>query len=77
MNIQTEKLGLIEWIAKLKDSSIIEKIKEVREDYKKTSDWWDEISESEKQSIQRGLKDIEQGKVHSHKAAKEVYGKYL
>ena len=38
MNIQTEKLSLIEWIAKLQDSSIIEKLKMIHDNYTKTSD---------------------------------------
>jgi len=77
MNIQTEKLGLIEWIARLNDSSVIEKIKQIHDDYSKSVDWWDEISSNEKESIERGLKDISEGKVHSHQTAKKIYEKYL
>ncbi|MBT3424018.1 MAG: hypothetical protein HN431_14540, partial [Bacteroidetes bacterium] len=77
MNIQTEKLGLIEWIAKLNDSSVIEKIKRIHDDYSKSIDWWDEISTTEKESIERGLTDISEGKVHSHENAKKIYEKYL
>ena len=77
MNIQSEKLGLIEWIAKINDSSIIEKLRKVHDEYAKTPDWWDEISTAEKDSIQRGLKDIEQGRIHSHETAKGIYEKYL
>lgn len=77
MNIQTEKLGLIEWIARLNDSSVIEKIKLIHDDYSKSVDWWDEISRNEKESIERGLKDISDGKVHSHQTAKKIYEKYL
>ena len=77
MNIQTEKLGLIEWIARLNDSSVIEKIKRIHDDYSKSVDWWDEISTAEKESIDRGLKDISEGKVHSHETAKKIYEKYL
>jgi hypothetical protein len=77
MNIQTEKLGLIEWIARLNDSSVIEKIKQIHDDYSKSVDWWDEISNNEKESIERGLKDISEDKVHSHQTAKKIYEKYL
>ncbi len=31
----------------------------------KTKDWWDELSEENKKSIQKGLDDIENGRVHS------------
>lgn len=77
MNIQAEKLGLIEWIARLNDTSIIEKIKQIQDDYSKSHDWWDDISNVEKESVDRGLKDISEGKVHSHETAKEIYEKYL
>ena len=77
MNIQAEKLGLIEWITRLNDLSVIEKIKQIHDDYSKTSDWWNEITIAEKESINRGLKDISEGKVHSHESAKKIYEKYL
>jgi len=77
MNIQAEKLGLIEWIAKLNDFSIIEKLRVLKNDYVKSSDWWEELSKEEIASIERGLKDIEGGRVHSHEEAKKVYEKYL
>lgn len=77
MNIQTEKPGLIEWISKLNDSSIIEKIKSIKEDYSKSKDWWDTLNKDELESIEKGLKDLEDGKVHSHETARKVYAKYL
>lgn len=77
IDIQIEKLGLIEWITKLEDSSIIEKLIEIRSEYIKASDWFDELSYEEKQSIKRGLKNIEERKLHSHEAVKKIYEKYL
>ena len=66
MNIQTEKLGLIEWISKLNDFSIIEKLKSIKEDYSKSKDWGETLNKEELESIERGLKDLEDGKIHSH-----------
>jgi len=77
MNIQTEKLGLIEWISKLNDTSIIEKLKSIKEDYSRSKDWWDSLNREELESIERGLKDLKDGKVHSHETAQKVYEKYL
>ncbi len=77
MNIQAEKLGLIEWIAKLNDSAVIEKLKKIHDEYAKSSDWWDELSINEKKSIKRGLHDIEKGRIHSHESVKKLYEKYL
>lgn len=77
MNIQTEKLDLIEWISKLNDNSIINKLKQVKEDYSKSKDWWDKLNQEEIDSINQGLKDFEEGRTHSHETARRIYGKYL
>lgn len=29
-------------------------------------DWWDELTPEQQESIDKGLKDIEEGRVHSH-----------
>ena len=73
MNIQSEKLKLIEWITRIQDSSIIDKLLKVKEE----SDWWDEISQEEKESIEKGLRDVKSGKTHQHAVAKKLYEKYL
>ena len=40
-------------------------------------DWWDEVSDEAKASIERGLKDVEAGRVVSHKSAMKKYNKWL
>lgn len=77
MNIQTEKLDLIEWISKLNDTSIIHRLRQVKEEYSKSKEWWDTLNKEEIESIKRGLKDFEEGKIHSHDTAQKIYGKYL
>jgi len=77
MNIYLEKLGLIQWITELNDSSIIEKLKKFQAENSLSADWWDYISKEEKESIERGLKDIQDGKVHSHQTVRKTYEKYL
>ena len=77
MNIQAEKLNLIEWISKLNDISVIEKLKKLKEDYSNSKDWWDALKKEELESINRGLKDFEEGRVHSHEIARKIYEKYL
>jgi hypothetical protein len=77
MNIQLEKLGLIEWITKLNDTSVIQKLLGIKEDHTKSNDWWNELNDAEIESINRGLKNINEGKVHSHESAKKLYEKYL
>ncbi len=40
-------------------------------------DWWDELTHEEKQLIERGLKDAENGKVTPHKEVMKKYKKWL
>jgi len=77
MNIQTEKLDLIEWISKLNDNSIIDKLRQIKEGYAKSKDWWDTLNQEEIESINKGLKDFEEGRTHSHDIARKIYEKYL
>jgi predicted transcriptional regulator len=77
MDIQTEKLNLIEWISRLKDNSIIDRLKAIKEDYSKSKDWSNTLNEEELQSINRGLRDFEEGRVHTHENARKIYEKYL
>ncbi|MBI2968168.1 MAG: hypothetical protein HYY40_10200 [Bacteroidetes bacterium] len=77
MNIQTEKLNLIEWLVGLQDQAIIEKIKYLMTNPSLTKDWWDTISETEKMSIDRGLLDIEKEKVTLHSDIRKKYEKWL
>jgi len=77
MNIQAEKLKLIEWLISLQDRSIIEKLKFLHETKSIEEDWWETISESERASIDRGLKDIKAGKVLPHSEVRKKYEKWL
>ena len=77
MKIQNEKLNLIEWISRLNDMSVIDKLKEIKDDYSKSEDWWGTLNKEEIESIKRGLKDFEDGKIHSHETARKIYEKYL
>lgn len=36
-----------------------------------SEDWYDELTEEQKASIQRGLDDIENGRVHTHEDVKK------
>ena len=74
-SILNQKLELIQWLSTIEDFSIIEKIMDLRK--KETADWWNSISESEKQSIELGLKDAESGRLNSHSKARELYEKWL
>jgi len=75
LTILSKKMELIQWLSTIEDSSIIEKIMDLRK--KESKDWWNSISESEKESIENGLKDAKAGKLNSHSKARELYEKWL
>ena len=75
LKLQNKKLELIQWLSTIEDTTIIEKIMDLRK--KETSDWWNSIYEAEKKSINKGLKDAESGKLKSHSSARKLYEKWL
>jgi hypothetical protein len=75
LNIQTKKIELIQWLSTIEDLSVINKLIDLKKQENK--DWWNSISESEKQSVEKGLSDAEAGKLNSHSKAKQLYGKWL
>ena len=68
------KLELIEWLAKLEDDETIEYLKVVKDSKLSKHDWWDDLTSSQKQGIERGLRDIDQGKTTPHETVKKKYG---
>ena len=74
-NIQERKLELIQWLSVIDDISLIEKVAKIRDD--SVTDWWNEISESEKESIAIGIKDADSGSLKPHSEARAKYEKWL
>lgn len=75
MDIQAEKLKLIEWLTSLSDQSIIEKLKLFRENISEKTDWWESLSKTEIESIDEGLKDIQEGKTLPNSEVMKKYGR--
>ena len=73
MDIPAKKYRLIEWITNISDSKLIDKLIKIAE----TTDWWNEISDAERRSIEKGLKDIENNRVFDHTEVKKKYEKYI
>ena len=67
------KLELIEWLTKLEDDNTIQFLKIIK-DTDSNEDRWNELSDEQKQGIQRGLKDIEKGRVIPHDEVRLKYG---
>jgi len=74
MGYEAEKLELIEWLTKLEDSETIEYLRIVKESRESDHDWWDDLTEEQKRGIEKGLKDIEEGRVTPHEEVVKKYG---
>ena len=77
MDLTTKKLQLIEWLINLNDKSLIDYLSTIKDSGTAETDWWDELSEDQLESIQRGIKDIEDGRIHSHQSVMKKYELYL
>lgn len=73
--LQNKKIELIQWLSTLNDQSIIDKLMQLRD--KEQKDWFDSISDAEKESIEKGIADADAGKLSSHNTARKLYEKWL
>ncbi|HEU5290274.1 MAG TPA: hypothetical protein VFU05_06500 [Cyclobacteriaceae bacterium] len=71
MDIQAEKLQLIEWLARLNNTATLKRFITLKKEQEK--DWWDQLSAEEKSQIEEGLAQADRGEVVPHK---EVMAKY-
>lgn len=76
INVEKEKLEIIKWVTSIKDETSIEKLKMLKDNFKKF-DWWNEIADEEKSAIEKGIEDLKAGRVKPHKEAKKLYEKWL
>jgi len=60
MNIQTSKIALVKMILNIENDKFIEKITEFIQNEK--VDFWSELSLSEQNEIQKGIKELNKGK---------------
>lgn len=75
MDLQSEKIELAKQLLETESWEVINQIKAVfkREEY----DFYDDLPEHVKEGIERGLKDIEEGRTHDHDTVMaEVKAKY-
>lgn len=77
MNTQLldKKIELIQWLSSLEDNSIIEKLIQFKKT--ETKDWWQVVSDEERESVVKGIEDAENNKLSSHSSARNLYEKWL
>ncbi len=74
-NLQQRKIELIQWLSVIDDDRLLEKIVALKD--QNSGDWWHDISEGEKGSIDLGLADADSGKLNPHPEARSIYEKWL
>jgi hypothetical protein len=78
MNLSAEKLDIIQRICEIQDNDLIDLIKNIiTVPNVSKSDWWSNITQEEIASINRGLDDLQQGKIQSHDQIRKKYETWL
>ncbi|MEZ4957255.1 MAG: hypothetical protein R2825_27095 [Saprospiraceae bacterium] len=79
MDIQAEKIWLIDQIAKIKDERLLQILRNLLEFTsqpplaKKTEDFWDELSDTQKQQIEKSIQQLENGEGIPHNMVMEEF----
>jgi len=74
MGLAADKLELIEWLKNLDDDEIISYLLIVKNSKESNSDWWDDLTDDQKLAVQRGLDDIDNGRITPHNEITQKYG---
>ena len=70
MDIQTKKLDLIQWLIQLNDERLLKKIEILQAE---DLDFWNELSEPQRQEIIKGIAELDAGQKHDYE---QVISKY-
>ena len=75
MNVQVDKLELVQLLIQTNKESVLKKIESILLGDK--SDWWDEIGEDEKAEIQLGIEQADKGEFGSFEELKKQPKRWL
>ena len=67
MDLQAEKLSLVQAILDIEDISIIKEVKNLLK--KKEHDWFDDLTEEQQQDVIIGLEQADRGETITHEEA--------
>jgi hypothetical protein len=75
MDLQAEKIELVKLLLETESQDVIDEIKAVFK--KQGNDFYDDLPQHVKDSIERGLKDIEDGNVYGHdEVMQDIYYRF-
>lgn len=75
MNIQAEKIELVQMLLQTNSEKLIEKVKALLKSEQK--DWWDEIDEEVKAAVEEGIAQLNRGEGIPHEEVMKKYKKWL
>lgn len=75
IDLQQRKIELIQWLSVVEDPTVLEKVAVLKQS--EDSDFWNEISAAERNSIDLGVADANSGNLKPHSAARAIYEKSL
>jgi predicted transcriptional regulator len=58
MNLENRKINLINWLSSIQEEEILAQLEKIQ---KEKSDWWDNVSETDKKAINEGLEQMDKG----------------
>ena len=71
MDIRLEKLELMKMLMETENPSVLKAIKKIFQ--KEEKDWWDDLTEEQKEFLEESLKQADNGEVHDFNAFIEPY----
>ena len=74
MNLQAEKLNILQTIINTHDESLILDVKALIGDRK--TDWFDELNEDQQEDVLEGLAEADRGETVSHAEVVKIFGKW-
>ena len=74
MDLQAEKLSILQAIMSTNDESLIMDVKAFLSDRK--TDWFDELSEEQQKDVLEGLAEADRGETIAHAEVVKLFGKW-
>jgi predicted transcriptional regulator len=72
MNLQTEKLDILQTIINTDDAGLIKDVQAILKS--RAYDWFDELSDKQQEDVLEGIAQLDKGQTFSHEEAKKRFG---
>lgn len=74
MDIEATKLDLMRLLLQTQKESLLAKVKKVLDE--EQTDWWDDMDPEEKQEVETGLSEADEGMLTPHKKVMKLFDKW-